>query len=123
MVEDSKGRWERARRWGRRITWTLALILAVGLTPYTLMCVSHALVDSEVGVMLYGMPVMVGLLVGLPILALPATVWGVGLAKARRRGDLIAWREAWSFLVIAGGAAFLLAQLAHVYWRHFKRLF
>ena len=115
--------WASCRRWGRRVSLSLGLLLGLGLTPYTLMCLPHASVDSEVGVMVYGLPVLFALGVGVPVLVLPTATWGLGLRKVQEQGTSIPRWEAWTFLGVAGGLAFLLFQMSHLYWNFIKNLF
>ncbi len=66
----------------------MATTIALGL-PNFLLAVAHARVDSEVGVMLHGFPLFVGLFYGGPVLGIVALLWGMGLTKARRQGERI----------------------------------
>lgn len=107
-----------ARRWPRRITVTLvATTIVLGL-PNFLLAMAHARADSEVGVMMYGFPLFIGLVYGSPIVGVFALLWGLGLTKARRQGETIPRLELWCFRGIATVMVVLL--LSEQYFRMAK---
>ena len=105
------------RRWARRITLlSVAAIVVLG-TPNLLNAIAHGRVDSEVGVMMYGLPLFIGLLYACPVVGAFTLVWGLGLRRARRRGDAIPRREIWCFAVIATVTGVLLLMFGSTYLR------
>lgn len=123
MSEEAGIEWGRIRRWGRRVSLTVGVLFGFSITPYTLMCVAHQTVDSEVGVMSYGFPVLMASVVVVPILVLPMVAWGMGIRKTRERGDELPRWEAWAFVGIAGVLSFLLFQMSHIYWNFVVNFF
>jgi hypothetical protein len=105
------------RRWARRITLLSVAAMVVLGTPNLLNAIAHSRVDSEVGVMMYGLPLFIGLLYTCPVIGAFILVWGVGLRKARRRGEVIPRREFWCFGVIAVVIGFLLLMFSGTYLR------
>jgi len=102
-------RWELARLWARRFTLTLILVPALLAAPRFAACISHVLVDSEVGVMMYGLPLVIGIVL-LWLMVFASTVtWGLGMRKTRLQGKEIPFWERWCFRGIAAG-------LALVFW-------
>ena len=73
------------RRWARRITLFLVVAPSLLAAPYFLNAVAHARADSEVGVMMYGFPLFIGMLYGAPVVGAFTLAWGLGLARARLR--------------------------------------
>jgi len=69
--------------------------------PGFVSCISHAMVDSEVGVMMHGLPIVLGLLYGLPLIGASTILWGLGLRHARLGGEEISFGERWGFRGIA----------------------
>ena len=116
LSEEAGIEWGRIRRWGRRVTLTVGVLFGLSITPYTLMCVAHSTVDSEVGVMSYGFPVLMASVIGVPLLVLPTVAWGVGIRKTQDKGASLPRWEAWTFLGIAGGLSVLLFMMSHIYW-------
>ncbi len=57
-------------KWGRRLTLGLLALALVVAGPNFLACFAHSAVDSEVGVMMYGFPLFIGVVYGTPVLAL-----------------------------------------------------
>ena len=106
-----------ARRWPRRITLTLvAAGIVLGL-PNFLLAMAHASADSEVGVMMYGFPLFIGLVYSSPVVSVFAVLWGFGLTKARRQGETIPGLELWCFRGIATAMVVLLWLLSGQYVR------
>ena len=121
MEEDHSPKDE--RRWSRRITLTLvAATIALGL-PNFLLAMAHARADSEVGVMMYGFPLFIGLFYGSPVVGVFAALWGFGLTKARRQGETIPGLELWCFRGIATVMVVLLWLLSGQYVRMAKSWF
>ena len=124
MSEAAPGiEWGRIRSWGRGISLASAVLFGLSVTPYTLMCVSHSAVDSEVGVMGFGFPVLMASVIGVPLLVLPTVAWGVGIRKTRDKGAPLPRWEAFSFLGIAGVLTALLCMMSHIYWNLLKNVF
>ncbi len=93
------------------------LVVAPSLlaVPSLLNAVAHARVDSEVGVMMYGVPLFIGMVFGCPVVAAFTVVWGLGLARARGRGEAIPRWEMGSFGVVAPLITLLLLALSETY--------
>ena len=109
-----------ARRWPRRITLTLVVLaIALGL-PNFLLAIAHARADSEVGVMMYGFPLFLGLVYGSPVVGVFVALWGFGLTKARRQGETIPGLELWLFRGVATVMVVLLWLLSGQYVRMAK---
>ena len=106
-----------ARRWPRRITLTLVVTTIVLGLPNFLLAIAHARADSEVGVMMYGFPLFIGLFYGSPVVGIFAALWGLGLTKARRQGETIPGLELWVFRGIAAALLLLLLLLSEQYVR------
>jgi hypothetical protein len=104
--------WEKRRRWARRFTMTVFFAFLVLGTPNFVGCVLHARVDSEVGVMTYGLPLLIGIVWGAPVLGASTLIWGVGLWKARRRGETSSLTERVCFTAIATVLTIILVPLA-----------
>ena len=109
-----------ARRWPRRITLTLVVTPIVLGLPNFLLAIAHARADSEVGVMLYGFPLFIGLVYGGPVVGVFTALWGFGLTKARRQGETIPGLELWCFRGIATVMVVLLWLLSGQYVRMAK---
>ena len=111
------------RKWGRRITLGLIALALVLAGPNFVSCLAHSAVDSEVGVMMYGFPLLIGVTFGTPLLGFTALLWGLGLKKAYfAEGQIPRW-ESLSFGVIAVGVSLLLCLLAPTYLRLVKSYF
>ena len=111
-----------ARRWPRRITLTLvAAGIVLGL-PNFLLAMAHASADSEVGVMMYGFPLFIGLVYSSPVVSVFAVLWGFGLTKAHRQGETIPVLERWVFGGIATALLLLLLLLSEQYVRMARNL-
>jgi hypothetical protein len=95
------------RRWARRITLALITLPSLLAIPNFLSCMAHSRVDSEVGVMMYGLPLAIGTMMGAPVVAVFALAWGLGMNKARRAGEPIPRWEIGCFGAIASLLAFL----------------
>jgi hypothetical protein len=104
--------WEKRRRWARRFTMTFFFAFLILGTPNFVGCVLHARVDSEVGGMNYGLPLLIGIVWGAPVLGVSTLIWGLGLRKARRRGETIPLTERGCFAAIATVLAIILVALA-----------
>ncbi len=105
------------RRWARRITLFLVVAPSLLAAPYFLNAVAHARADSEVGVMMYGFPLFIGMLYGAPVVGAFTLAWGLGLARARRRGEAIPRWEVGTFGVVAALIALSLLALSGAYLR------
>ena len=92
----------------------LALLLA---GPNFVSCLAHSAVDSEVGVMMYGFPLFIGVTYGTPVLGFTTLLWGLGLKKAYFAAEKIPLWEALSFGIIAVVVTLLLYLLAPAYLR------
>jgi hypothetical protein len=108
---------EDKRRWPRRITLALVVVPIVLALPKFLLAIAHARADSEVGVMMYGFPLFLGLFYGSPVVAVFVVLWGLGLTKARRQGETIPGLELWVFRGIAAALLLLLLLLSEGYVR------
>ena len=106
-----------ARRWPRRITVTLVATAIIISLPNVLALIPHGRAGSEVGVMMYGFPLSVGLVFGSPVLGACTLLWGLGLTKARRQGEQIPGLEWCFFGVIASVMMLLLFLLSGQYFR------
>ena len=104
-----------SRKWGRRLTLGLVALALVLAGPNFLACLAHSAVDSEVGVMMYGFPLFIGVTFGTPVLGLTTLLWGLGLKKAYFSAEQIPRWESWSFGIIAVGATLLLCLLGPNY--------
>jgi hypothetical protein len=104
----SEPRWVRWRRWARRCTLTLVFLPMLLAAPSFASCVAHAMVDSEVGVMTHGFPIIFGVVLLLPLVLTSTIVWGLGLRKARLGGDDTPFWERWLFRGIATVLALLV---------------
>ena len=103
------------RTWGRRATLGLiALALVLG-APNFLSCLAHSAVDSEVGVMMHGFPLLIGAVYGTPVLGVTALLWGHGLKKSYFSAEQIPRWEAWSFGIVAVVVTLLLCLLGPNY--------
>ena len=103
------------RTWGRRITLgLLSLGVLLGGSSFV-SCLAYSAVDSEVGVMMTGFPLLIGVTFGTPVVGLSTLLWGLGLKQARGAGEQIPRWEAWCFGCIALGAALLLGLLGPNY--------
>jgi hypothetical protein len=89
--------WGHRRRWARRFTLTVFFGSALLATPNFARCVAHSLTDSEVGVMMYGFPLLIGALFLSPVVGVSTAIWGLGMRKARLRGEQIPFWERWCF--------------------------
>ena len=105
-----------ARRWVRRTTFTLIALPSIVAIPSFMSCLAHSRVDSEVGVMMYGFPLLIGTMMATPVVSVFTLIWGFGLKKARRTGEQI---PLWELLCFGAISALLLlylfrANLLHV---------
>ena len=107
------------RRWARRITLILVGSLSLLAAPNFLRCVAHSRVDSEVGVMMHGFPLFIGLMYSAPVVGVFTLIWGVGLVRARRRKEAIPTRELLCFGVLAAVIGWVLLALSSNYLRVF----
>jgi len=110
-----EGRWERRRRRARRFTITIFFGFLLVVSPAFASCLRHAVVDSEVGVMMYGLPIFLGVFYLSPVLSVSTVVWGLGMRKARVRGEVVPFWERWCFRAIAAALAFVLWGLSAAY--------
>ena len=110
------------RRWARRVTLALVVGPSLLALPRALNALAHARTDSEAGVMMYGFPLFVGLVYGGPVVGAFTLAWGVGLVRARRRGEAIPRWEMGAFGVVATLIALSLPALSDVYLRMVFRL-
>jgi hypothetical protein len=97
-----------ARRWVRRTTFTLIALPSIVAIPSFMSCMAHSRVDSEVGVMMYGLPLVIGAMLGTPVVSLFTIIWGLGLKKAHGTGERI---PLWELLCIGAITASLLLLL------------
>ena len=91
---------------------TLAVLL--GGTSFV-SCLAYSSVDSEVGVMMTGFPLFIGVTFGTPVLGLSTLMWGLGLKKARVVGEKIPRWEMPCFCFFAVTATLLLCLLSENY--------
>lgn len=108
------------RRWARRITLALITLPSLLAIPNFLSCMAHSRVDSEVGVMMYGLPLAIGTMMGTPVVAVFALAWGLGMKQAWRGGESIPRWEIGCFGAIASLLALLLFLLSSTYLRAAK---
>ncbi len=105
------------RKWGRGLTLGLVGLALVLAGPNFVSCLAHSAVDSEVGVMMYGFPLFIGVTYGTPVLGLTMLLWGLGLKKAYFAAEKIPRWEAWSFGIVAVVVTLLLYLLTPAYLR------
>ena len=67
-VLEPENRMNNPRKWGRRLTLGLLVLALLVAGPNFLACIGHSAVDSEVGVMMYGFPLLIGMIYGSPLL-------------------------------------------------------
>ena len=112
-----EGQWERIRKLGKWVSLGLPLVLLVFATPHFLMAVNHARVDSEVGVMMHGLPLVIGGVFTAPAICYFAIFWGLGLRKAHQADVDVAPWEKWVCMGIVGLTGFVTLVSLDVYWR------
>ena len=101
-LTEAERSWERRRRSARRFTLTVFFGSSFVAAPNFVSCIAHSRVDSEVGVMVNGLPLVLGLLVVGPVVGVSTVIWGLGTKKARLWGAQIPFWERWFFRAIAG---------------------
>ena len=104
-----------ARRWARRTTFTLIVLPSILAFPSFMSCLAHSRVDSEVGVMMHGLPLAIGIMLGTPVVSVFTIIWGLGLRKARRTGEQIPLWE----LLCFGAISSLLLLLLYLFSANF----
>ena len=104
-----------ARRWARRTTIALIVLPSMLAIPSFMSCLAHSRVDSEVGVMMHGLPLAIGTMLGTPVVSVFAIIWGLGLRKARRTGERIPLWE----LLCFGAISTLLLLLLYLFSANF----
>ena len=82
--EGTDSRWRWIRRWGRRLTIGLSILTVILATPNFVFMLSHAKVDSEVGVMVNGMMAIMTVMAMTPAVACALLLWIVGIYLDRR---------------------------------------
>ena len=96
--------WERNRRLGKWGTLVMSGILLLYVLPYVYMTAAHVRVDSEVGVMMYAVPVFIAVSLTAPVVACFAILWGLGLRRARQDGIEYRNWEPWTCGLVGGTA-------------------
>jgi hypothetical protein len=98
----------RRRLWARRFTITMFFGPTLLAVPNFASCLAHSRVDSEVGVMMHGLPLLIGVMWLGPVVGASTAIWGLGMRKARLRGEEIPFWERWCFRAIAAVLIFVL---------------
>ena len=113
----------RARPWARRVTFALITLPLVIAIPNFVGLIAHTRTDSELGIMMYGFPIFIGLVFGTPIVCISTAVWGLGLRKSKQAGEKLPRWELVIFGIIAAFTAMVLALSSENYLRILKQLF
>jgi hypothetical protein len=111
-----------ARRWARRTTFALIALPSMLSVPSFMSCLAHSRVDSEVGVMMYGLPLVIGAMLGTPVVSLFTIIWGLGLKKAQGTGERIPLWELLCFGAITASLLLFLYQFSASYLHGAKSL-
>jgi hypothetical protein len=92
----------------RRFTLTTLVAAALLGMPNFLSCLAHARVDSEVGVMMNGFPLLLGIMFVAPVVGVSTIIWGLGLRQARLQSEQVPLLERCFFGAIAAVLLFVL---------------
>jgi hypothetical protein len=109
--------WDKRRKRMRNLVLGADGLLMIPVLPLAYNTLAHARVDSEVGVMVNGVPMIGMLLLATPFLAACTAFWAQGFVRSQTRGLTIPRWEPWLLagnLMAWGGMGFVAAPL---YWR------